>query len=237
MSAKKRKKRKSWRHYIVNGMPPPRYELTERYGNLVSTITDIITDEQPGPKSLTYWFYKNLSWKLFSQTKASTPHTHLLIRTLIDSLPHLAREDIEQQAWLYLMEMWTFYVDTYKHNKVARFVFYDYVRFNLIKYMTNWIAHQVQLNVVDTKAPNVDQAVYMKDPEGIKLDLGWVILKSETSFLSSLTTRQKYLIFLRYVKQMSILEIAKLTQRNHKSIEKDFAIINKATGGLHESIY
>jgi hypothetical protein len=217
-------------------MPPPKYELVDRYSSLVTTITDIITGEDEGPRSLSHWFYKSLSWKLFGQTKVCTPHTYLLIRTLIDNLSHFSREDIEQQAWLYLMEMWDFYVDTYKHNKVARFVFYDYVRFNLIKYMTNWVANQVHLNMADFKAPVVSGVAYVDDPQDLNIDLGWVILKSETGFLASLSTRQKYLIFLRYVKQMSILEISKLTQRNHKSIEKDFTAIHKVinSGGLYE---
>jgi DNA-directed RNA polymerase specialized sigma24 family protein len=139
----------------------------------------------------------------------------------------LSKEDIEQQAWLYLTEMWEHYVDTYKHNQVARFVFYDYVRFNLIKYMTSWVANQIHINVADYKAPNADGVIHMEETDELHMDLGWVILKSDSSFLSDLTVRQKYLIFLRYVKQMSILEISKLTQRNHKSIEKDFTLITR----------
>ena len=193
----------------------------------MTSITNIITGETNEPRSLSYWFYKNLAWKLLSQTKVCTPHGYLVSRTLIDELPGLSREDIEQQAWLYLIQMWDFYADHYRHNRVARFVFYDYVRFNLIKYMATWIAHQIHLSVADTLIDNTPGITYIEDPETLDLSLGWVILKSEQGALSSLSTRQRYLIYLRYFKQLSILEIAELAQRNHKSIEKDFTAINK----------
>jgi hypothetical protein len=227
----RKRRKKSWRHFIVNGMPPPRYELIDRYSNLIETVTDIVTNEAQGPKSLSHWFYKSLSWKLFGQTKVCTPHTYILIRVLINELPELSREDIEQQAWLYLMEMWNFYVDNYRHNKAVRFVFYDYIRFNLVKYMSNWIANQIKISTADSKANFVSDVTYIEEPKDINVDLGWVILQSDTGFLSELSVRQKYLIFLRYVKELSIMEISDLMQRNHKSIEKDFTAINKLLNG------
>lgn len=226
----RKRKKKNWRRYIVNGMPPARYELPDRYENLLTTITNIILGKTNKPKTLHFVFYKTLSYKVFRQTKAWTPHTYLLLRTLIDKLPHISRDDIYQQAWLYLMEMWDFYASRYNHNKKTCFVFYDYVRFNLIRYMSSWMANQILMGVADNTGPVFLEETWMDDPEEIHLDLNWVIVQSSNGKLGLLSTRQKYLVFLRYVKQMTILDISGLTRRHRSAIEEDFSIINHLLG-------
>lgn len=216
-----------WRKTLVTKELPSREELLPKFSNLLDSIVDIITGRTLGPSSLHFWFYKRVSYRVLGQRSGWTPHTNTIIRDRIDSLPNFSEDDIRQQAVLYLVEMWSFYRTRIKPGKKTRFVFYDYVRFNLIKHMASWVSHQILLNTGDLLVPQFSSVAYIDEPDELDLNLGWVLLKQDKGVMSELSTRQKYLVFLRYVKSMKIREIADLTQRHKTLIEKDFSAINK----------
>jgi len=93
--------------------------------------------------------------------------------------------------------------------------------------MASWVSHQILLNTGDLLVPQFSSVAYIDEPDELDLNLGWVLLKQDKGVMSELSTRQKYLVFLRYVKSMKIREIADLTQRHKTLIEKDFSAINK----------
>lgn len=226
-----KKRKKYWRDYVVNGMPPPMYELRERYSSLISKLVDIITGESLSPSSLHFWFYKRLSYQLFGQTVSWTPHTLTLSRELINNTPSLDKEEIEQQCWLFLIEIWAFYVDTYRHDKEHKFVFYDYARFHLVRYISDWVSKQILLSVGDVNSPVFSDEYWIEDPDLFKVNLGWIVLRSQDSRIKSLSVSQKYLLYLKHGKQLSVDEICSLTKRNKSAINEDLAHINKTIKG------
>lgn len=226
----KKRKRRRWRHALLTRTYPDINELPVVYKNLIGTVTDIITGKRSDPVTLHFNFYKTLSYKVFKQTKTWTPHTLLLLRVLIDRLPHLSREDIEQQAWLYLLEMWKFYSNRRGFIRSGASLFYDYVRVNLVRYMSAWMANQILMASGDHLGPVFSEETYLDEPEEFKLSLNWVILKKDTGRLCFLSTRQKYLVFLRYAKQMTTVQIAELTHQHRATVEQDFSIIKQLIG-------
>lgn len=219
-----------WRRHLVTKELPSRDELLPQFTKLINTITDVITGRSSTPLSLHYWFFKRVGSRVLGSSPVSFPYTVTLCRERIDSIPNLSEDDIRQQAILYLFEMWNFYKDKIKPGKKTKFVFYDYVRFNLIKYMAVWVSHQILQNTGDALAPRFSDITYMDEPDDLDFGLSWVMLKSNHGILAELSTRQKYLIYLRYTKGMTIKEIAALTQRHRALIEKDFSEINTVLG-------
>ena len=221
---------KGWRKKLLTQELPSQEELLPKFSNLIDQIVDIVVGRSSRSTFLHFWFYKTVSYKVLGKTKGWTPQTYMIIRERIGSISNISEEDIRQQVTLYLFEMWEFYRNKIKPGKKTRFVFYDYVRFNLIKHTASWISTQILTSTGDILAPVFSDVMYMEEPDDLDFSLSWVMLKSNQGVLSELTIRQKYLVFLRYIKSMKITEIANLTGRHRSLIEKDFSQINQILG-------
>jgi len=221
---------KGWRKNLVTQELPSADELLHRYSNLLNSVVNVVLGRKISSSYIHFWFYKTVSFQVLGQKRTWTPHTNTLIRERIDSLPNLCEEDIRQQAILHLFELWNFYKAKIKPGKKTRFVFYDYVRFNLIKSVASWVSHQILMKTGDFLAPSLPDITYIEEPDDLDLSIGWVMLKSKEGVLSELNTRQKYLVYLRYAKGMKIKDIAALTNRHRALIEKDFSGINNILG-------
>lgn len=220
---------RNWRDNNVVKKPGSNIETLKQFSGLINSIKEIILGISTEPSSLHFWFYKSLSYQVFGQTKAWTPLTLTILRERIDNISNLNQEDIEQQINLYLLEMHNFYSKRLKSGKKSKFTFYDFIRFNLIKYMSKWVGHQILLSTGDHFAPDITKEIDYpaEDFTLLKLDLGWVMLKSNQGIWGFLSVRQKYLIYLRYNKGLTILEISDLVHRHRASVEKEFMEINQ----------
>lgn len=221
---------KHWRQNLKQKEVPPKEELLSRFDNLIESIVDVVINGGQESSSLHFWFHKKVGGRIFGFTGACTPLSIYMVRERIDSAANLSEEDVRQQLIVNLLEIWSFYKDKIKPGKKTRFVFYDHVRFNLIKHISTWISHQILTNTGDVLAPKFSETTYIDEPSILKVNLGWVLLKSNQGPLSNLTTKQKYLLYLRYSKNLTIKEISVLTKRHRASIEKDFSTINSLLG-------
>lgn len=220
---------KHWRHNLKQKVPEAD-QLIPKYTKLVDSIVDVVFGRVSSSTSkyLQFWFLKHAT-RSFLQTRESTISTNnlLVIRELINGSAYLSEEDVRQQAFLILFEMWCFYRDKVKPGRQTKFVFYDYVRFNLVKHIGTFVGNQLLLQLGDMEVPQYSEEEWMDDPELIDFSLGWILLKSNVGPLAEMTVREKYLLYLRYGRNMTIKEIAALTKRHRASIENDFSRINK----------
>lgn len=230
---------KHWRHKLSEKVPE-KDQLVPNFSRIVDSIVDIVYGRVSSSTSryLQFWFLKNVSRTLLD-TRSSTISTDtlLVVRELIERCAHLSEEDVRQQALLIVVEMWSFYREKVKPGRRTKFVFYDYVRFNLVKHIGTFVGNQLLLQMGDMEVPRFSEEAWMEDPELIDFSLGWILLKSNVGPLADMTIREKYLLYLRYGRNMTIKEIAALTKRHRASIENDFSRINKLfeLGGIDVS--
>jgi hypothetical protein len=219
---------RKWRRNLTVRELPDSITALEQFSGLISSLLDIITGKSYVPSSLHHWFYKDLAFKVFKQTKYPSVYTMLLLRERIDSVLDVA--DIKQQSKLFLLEIIEFFRAKIRPGKPTKYTLYDYVRFNLVRYLAKWIAHQILSKTMDYDFDHRVDIVEPEDPSLFELGLGWVTLKSNQGMFGLFSTRQKYLLYLRYSKGFTIKEIASLTGRHRSLIEKDFSLVNKILG-------
>lgn len=236
MTRKHRRKRKHWRSYLVNNLLPARFQLVE-YKSLIDTIVNMARGNATRPLDIYRRFYKSLTYQLTGSSKASV-NASLILKNYSTRLLSLQKEDLEQQCFLYLMELWDFFTFTWnKHGAASTTVFYDFARTNLSRWMAIYVANEIKNNSVEGSwAPLSLESYEMEDPQIFKLDLGWVILKTQDGRFSQLTTKQKYLLYLRWSKELTIDEISVLIKQHRAKIEQDFSLINKLLYGGQRAV-
>jgi hypothetical protein len=223
--SRKKKKKKHWREFISNNLLPAKYQLVQ-YEPLIKKITLVARGETQTPKDI----YKRFIQSFRAKHKTNTPV--ILLKSSSKVIPSLSQEDLEQQCWLYLIELWDFY--TYKWNKAGAAtnrVFYDFIRINLSRWLGIYVATEINKHHSEQIGMPITESYEMELPETFKMDLGWVLLKTTDGIFSRLTTKQKYLLFLRYSKDLTIKEISSLVQQHRAKIEVEFSIINSIIFG------
>lgn len=226
MAGKKKKKKKHWRQYISNNLLPARYQLID-LKPLVTKIASVASGKARNPKDIYLRF-----------TRAVGPYMPNNLSQTVKEELLLTQEDIEQQCFLYLMELWDFFTFTWsKRGRKGTTVFYDFARANL----SRWIGVYIKNLIVNKNAENITSELYlpdiyeMEDPEIFKLDLNWVTIGSTQGVFANLTVKQKYLLFLRYTEKLSIMEISELIQQHHVLVEREFSKINTTLHGVYNA--
>jgi hypothetical protein len=229
-----RKKKKHWRKYLVNNLLPAQFQLIQ-YKPLINTLVGIAQGELIQPKDIYSRFYRALNTKLFGSGKPRV-NTPLLLKSYSTRLVSLQREDLEQQCWTFLLELWDFFTFTWsKQSAASTTVFYDYARAQLARWLGSYIGNQIKNSNAETIEFSPEKEYYeMEDPQIFKIDLGWVVFKHKHGLFGQLTIKQKYLLFLRYNKELTIEEIASLINQHRVKIEQEFSIINTV---LHGELY
>jgi hypothetical protein len=228
---KRKRKKKHWRDHLVNNLLPARFQLVQ-FKPLIQKIVKIISGEEIYPLDIYQRFYRSLNTKLYGSGAYKT-NTPLLLKSYITRLSVLEKEEIEQQCWLFLMELWDFHTYSWsKKGAASSSVFYDLARAQLARWMGSYIGNQIKMINTETieQIPLIDW-YEMDDPQIFKLDLGWVMLKGQNNIFSCLTIKQRYLLYLRYSKELTIEEISILVQQHRARIEEEFTNINKILHG------
>lgn len=220
----RKRRKKHWRKYLSNNLLPARFQLL-KYKPLIEKIVSIARGEISNPKDIYQRFNSSLSTKidLYKLGYSIKEFNHL---------SSLQEDDLQQQAFLYLMELWDFYTFTWRKQGSGKSrVFYDFARVNLSRWMGLYVGNEIRNKLSEDKIIITEESYELEDPSILKLDLGWVILKNKEGIFGNLTIKQKYLLFLRYTKDMSILSIAELIQQHRATVEKEFSIINTILEG------
>jgi hypothetical protein len=231
MTRRKRRKKKHWRDHLVNNLLPARFQLVQ-YRPLIQKIVQIVAGEEIRPLDIYQRFYRSLNTKLYGSGEPKT-NTPLLLKSYSTRLVSLQKEDIEQQCWLFLLELWDFYTYSWsKQGAASSTVFYDFARAQLARWVGSYVGNQIKMANAETveQIPLLDW-YEMEDPQIFKMDLGWVALKSKDGMFGHLTIKQKYLLYLRYSKELTIEEISVLVRQHRAKIEQEFSHINTILHG------
>lgn len=217
------KRRKHWRKKIEKNLLPARADLLQ-YSSLLDKITQVAIGNTVDPLDITRRFYRAANTKTKCLSIEVTPS---VVRELT-----LEEEEIKQQCWLYLVELWDFWSYTWKKTgKKATTIFYDYVRANLSRWIGSYVGLEIARKAGESMTDTEIQEYEMEDPRIFNLDLGWVMLQSKDGIFSNLTIKQKYLLYLRYNKEMKNSLIVGLLNSNLSKVEQEFSTINKVLNG------
>ncbi len=152
----------------------------------------------------------------------SKPHLKALYSSLTDnrSGPTIDREDIEQQLAL----LWLKYAKGYHESKPSIHLRQYLIR-RSVWGLRDWFNMEMKpIPYYLLLLP--PQEEYL--PKPFKLDLGFLLYGTRFYPLSILSSYERYLIFLMFKEERTILEIAKAVQKSDKTVSKQLRnIINK----------
>lgn len=229
---RKQRRKKHWRKYLANNLLPAKFQLVE-YKPLIEKIVQIARGEETYPRDIYSRFFRALNHKLYGSGELKTA-TPLLLKNYSTRLIALQQEDLQQQCWLFLLELWDFFTFTWSQKGSSKStVFYDYARAQLTRWIGSYVGNQILLAEAERTGGHTPllESYEMEDPQIFKLDLGWVALKSKDGVFSKLTVKQKYLLYLRYSKELTIDEISSLVKQHRAKIEEEFSIIKRVFHG------
>lgn len=223
----RRKKPKHWRKFIVNNLLPPKFELIEKFTPLVDKIVLIAIGQNKGPVDI----YKRFQSAFREKVNIGSLDVSTYVSAYRDTFGGI--DDIKQQCYLYLVEIWSWCRKHWRRYQTRGTVFYDYVRSNLPRYMAIHLAHQINSYNAEMSGQSylLQEPTYEpEDPIVFHLNLSWVVIKSKDGVFSNLTTKQKYLLYLRYNRGYTIEKIALLIQQHRAKVEQEFSKLNKILG-------
>lgn len=222
---RRRRNKRHWRSGLKESSLPLRVELVN-YCSLIDKIVSVAVGEEVAPRDILLRFRQGFNQR--SNAEMKTQDLRLLIDVYRNIIPSLDREDLAQQCYIYLLELWDFFKIKWKRNKNK--VFYDYARSYLSRWMGNYIAMEIRKYTSEDLREQEELSYEMDVEEKINLDLGWVFLYTKNGKIGKLSVKQKYLLYLRFNKDMSIVEIADLIGQHNKEVEKEFSAIKQKLG-------
>jgi len=215
-------RKKHWRAYTSNDLPP-KSKLVELFTPLINSLVSLVLEEQVGPLDMKRRFYGAFTQAFYGRSDSS------LSSSLLQYLCEYSRDDLTQQCYLFLIEIWDWYSSRWRQYKSQSMVFYDYVRTLLPKYLGRYLANEIRTytaGLVPLPLSDISMEVESLPP----FKLGWVILKHSSGPLAQMTVKQKYLLYLRYSKKLTIKQISSLVRQHRAKIEQEFSVINKLIG-------
>lgn len=206
--------RKHWRKHLKNNLLPPKYQLVD-YSPLIDKLVSVALGETFEPRDLHKRFHSAVRRQKLSMI-AFQAHS-------------FERDDLHQQCFLFLLEIWEWCTVRWKSNRRSNVVFYDFVRALLPRYLGTWMALQIKSYSAGL-IPGSLSDISVEVEQVPEINLGWVMIKQTTGPLSELNVKQKYLLYLRYSKKLTIVQIAGLVDQHRAKIEAEFSAINKLIG-------
>lgn len=210
-----------WR---VPGCTPE--QLSTRYNNYITKLTNTATGKEFEWNVSTKNFYRTLSKELGIKKYLYKIDE---VRTLLTEVRTISEEDIQQEINELLLE---FHIKYLAKKQRVRFTWY--ILGNLSRRLAERIAKVIREEKADKFYPVFSEETWMEEPITFSMNLGWTTIKSKEGLFKLLTTFQKYLLFLRYNRNMTIPQISKFLGRNVKLIELDFMTVNKLIDGVKD---
>lgn len=194
------------------------------YRETVKKLVNIARGQTRKPAHLYNIFIRAFNTVLFKKGNSLVDSTELLNRysTVIQDL---SEENLEQQCYLFLIELWNFLQYRWKfRSRKYKTVFYDTVRSTLPRWLGRFIAKLVQSNIADQHYMNQYHISELQDSElnEIEINLKWVTLKNTYSIFKMLSVKEKYLLYLRYERGFKVKDISLMLKRNIGLLSKDY---------------
>ena len=165
----------------------------------------------------TYWNEDVLPRQNFSST---------LHKTLKKSLGNkkrtfdLTKEDLEQHLSL----LWLIYEEQYNHkDKKPDATLKTYIIRRSIWGLRDWLSYEINI-VTEEYNPRLDEEIEKE----FKLDVLFLLEGSECFLLKELSPYERYIIFLKFKEDKSILQMSYILQKDRRVVKKQFdSIISK----------
>jgi hypothetical protein len=168
---------------------------------------------------ITYSTYWNLS--VDPQKNYSTYLRRILEEVLKDKecTFNLIKEDLEQE----LRTLWLSYQRQYKiNNYELNITLRSYIIRRSVWDLRDWVKRHVNIISVD---PNLEIEEENKNILDFKLDLMFLLRGTNHGPLKYLCGYERYIIFLKFKEEKSILEMSKILQKDRRIIKKHFDLI------------
>jgi hypothetical protein len=221
----RRKKKKHWRSKLQAASFPADIKATQ-FKTLIESIVQVARGNTITPRDILLRFNQGFKKKinlLYKQEEIG-----LLIQVHRDSICTISEEDLSQQCYLYLIELWEFY--KIKWKKRTNKIFYDYARSYLSRWMGYYVGQEIEKYLSQGYIEKLESVYSIEEREITNLSLGWVFLKTNEGKFKDLNIKQKYLLYLRFNKDLSIKEISGLINQHNKDVEKELSVIKKILG-------
>jgi DNA-directed RNA polymerase specialized sigma24 family protein len=226
-------KPKTWRYYLTNKLPKQN-ELI-KFMPMLKNMVKVARGESLVPKDIAFSYYKTINQQLCNNQKPGTSNPQLIIKTF-NKLETLSAEDLEQQAYIYLLHLHKFYEKNWEaiRNRTISNrggTFNDYVRQKVIRYLALYVSNEIKNKVADYyyKDENIDGMYELEEPETLEMNLGWLFVKEKGGLFKDLNVKQKYLIYLKYNQELSNKEIAEQTNVDEVTIRTFFKDVKDNT--------
>lgn len=188
-----------------------------RYQYICSKLSSLVFTGK-GPYTYYQGFKEGLNSVLLDDTSLKNPIEILLI---INSIPTISKEDIEQQVFLFMLEYWQFKKDSMTQKITPKCRFSKEMKRSVSRLTGKWIGKQF-LNYLNRYQKPETNFSLPDEPSLLRMDLSWVFLKKKEGIWSKFRTYQKYLIYLRYKKKLTFKEISEVTGYCKTSLDKQF---------------
>lgn len=214
-----------WRKRQNHNQLPAKFQLVD-YSPLIDKILAVSRGDLSGPKDITTRFRQAFCTKAFGRKSTNIDLT-LVLHKFSTVAPDLREEDLRQQCYLFLVELWTFYERRWKkHGSSRSNTFYDYARTNLSRWMGIFVAN-VLIRMLSEKQIEREQFCEQVIADSLTVDLGWVFQESPEEMFRNISIQDKYLIYLRYSKSYSDQEIGLLVGSGKKQVKQQLDRICK----------
>lgn len=204
----------------------PRFRLTE-YENFVTKLSDLATGKQVTSKKMKAYFDKGFSSKMrhLHPTRGATYCSLHLLQVYTTVIPELSEEDVRQQVRLYIVELWNFMVGRW--SSFNHYTFYKYLLTKVSNWIGKWMASKIQSYWHGMQGTGEEPTTFIDEDLAVELNLGWTMLQERYGLFRGMSLHQKYMLYLRYTKDLTNGQIAELIGICIDKVNKNFMVINK----------
>jgi hypothetical protein len=222
------------RHWRESKSNLPDQTALVDYIPLIRKIVSVARGEARRPRDIYSRFKGSFSIKYFGPNSNSRVNPFEIIREYRDSIQSLSREDLEQECFYFLLELYDFYKLRWKTTNNR--AFYDYARIYLTQWLAKYIALEIKKYLAEEQETQYisEESYSAEETEILKLDINWVFLKLKDGIFSRLSVKQKYMLYLRYTKELQNEDISKLMSWNKAKLEQEFANIKHILRGSYD---
>jgi hypothetical protein len=213
--------KKHWRRSSSKTRINPESSIVSTYSGTIEKIIDIATGTTVGPRHLFTIFNRSIKLILGSSITKEQLNRYSTV------IQELSREDLKQQCYLYLIELWNFFKVKWSNrsNKYPT-VFYDVIRSTLPRWIGRYVGKLILAAEAEQRVDKVDGITEPIQAQ-IDIDLSWIMLNDKESMFNFLSISDRYKLYLRYWKRFKVSEVSELLNRNIDLVSKDYVRIKE----------
>ena len=185
-------------------------ELISKYQTLLESFSALVKGRVQSSSTRAKWFYG-----LFLEgVKPTRFGLQQVQETLVEMTYWLTDEESYQQVVLFFLSIASGFKE-----QVGKSQFHQYIRMALGWRLKNWLEPYYYQQ--DAKMVIYAEEEYPQETEPFRLNLSWVLTDTRSPLFHGLRAYDRYLIYLYYVEEYTIRQIADTTQQNKNTVNKD----------------